>query len=565
MKKVHIIESSDKIYQSIVSKLRSSDKSYQFQQISSFTSDKLKTSDFDILLVSQTYQRQSAIEVLQEVVISNFGKPIFFLAQTDDEKIEKITLEIGADDYLSFHEVTAKLFHKSVKHCIEKKHSSQELSRLATHDQLTGLANRYLLHEHLEHAVKMAKRSQDQFSVFFIDLDRFKIINESLGYEVGDLLLIEIAKRLQSCVREADIMARLGNDEFAILLLNTCVSRDLALVAEKIQSSMESSLSIKSNELFITMSIGIATYPECGHTPEELLKNADVALYKAKEQGRNQYYFFTKGLNKVARFKLELEKNLRRAIINGEFEIHLQPQISSKTGCLIGAEALLRWHHPKYGYISPVLFIPLLDELGLIVGIESWVLKKVCTVAQNFALLHPSHSDIKYSVNISGTHFKTGDLKENVYTALQASSLNARNLEIELTEDIMIEHVEHNSNLLSELKALGVSIALDDFGKGYSSLSYLKNFPADILKIDKAFIDHINTNDRDSAIVEAMISLSHKLGIKVVAEGVEEKDQLSQLIRYGCDYIQGYYFSKPMNVENFESFIVNNKSQQLLN
>lgn len=556
MIKVHIIESFAPVYQEMLSKLQNADtQNYQFEQIDTVTAKSLENSNCDVLIVCQSYQKQDAFELLQEIILLNLGKPVFFVTQAEDKKIAQLTLDMGVEDCFSLEQLNSKLFDKAVQHSLDKQQSNLELSRLATHDQLTGLANRYLLSEHLQQAVKLSKRTEAEFAIFFLDIDQFKLINESLGHETGDLLLIEVSKRLKSCIRETDIIARQGNDEFAILLLNSGESRDMALVAEKIQNNMESVFKINGNELFITIGIGIANYPECGDNPETLLKNADIALYKAKESGRNQYYFFTSDLNKLARFKLELEKNLRRAIINGEFDIFLQPQISSATSRLVGAEALLRWKHPKYGYISPVVFIPLLEELGLIVGIESWVLKQVCQLAQQMSRACPYYADLKYSVNISGTHFKTGDLKENIYLALQASSLDAKKLEVELTEDIMIEHVEHNSNLLAELKELGISIALDDFGKGYSSLSYLKNFPADILKIDKAFIDHIVSSERDSAIVEAMISLSHKLGIKVVAEGVEEKTQLSQLEKYGCDYIQGFYFAKPMDAKSFESYI----------
>jgi len=559
MIKIDIIDSSIQACIDIEKSLLDSQYDYRLEQIRTITSNDLKVRDFEVLFICQSYSQQDPIELLQEVILLNLTKPIVFITDQEDEQVEKLVIDIGADDCIAKTEITTKLLSRTIHHVLERKKSSQAVSHLTTHDRLTGLANRYLLHEHLEHAIKMAKRSKGQFAILFIDLDKFKLVNDSLGHNVGDTLLIQTAERLKACVRETDIIARLGNDEFAILMLNINASRDAALVAEKIQNSIDTAFNIEGSELFVTTSIGIAIYPECGDKPETLLKNADVALYKAKDIGRNQYHFFTNDLNKLARFKLELEKNLRRALMNGEFDIHLQPQIMPISNKLIGAEALLRWFHPKYGFISPAVFIPLLDELGLLVGLESWVLKKVCGLAQYLSSISPEYLDLKFSVNISGTHFKTGDLKENIYMALQSSSLDAKNLEVELTEDIMIEHVERNSNLLAELKELGISIALDDFGKGYSSLTYLKNFPADILKIDKAFIDHIANDERDSAIVEAMISLSHKLGIKVVAEGVEEKNQLSELEKYGCDYIQGYYFAKPMSAKDFEEFIRKNK------
>jgi len=526
----------------------------QMQWLAEFSEESIKQSNCDLIVVTESELAESCLEQLTQLLDLKLEQPILFIARSFSSKICARAMQFGADDCLAKNQMTPDQFQRVAEHALIRHDNRTDSVRLTTHDQLTGLANRYLLYEHLEHAITIAKRNSSQFAILFIDLDRFKLINDSLGHDVGDILLIQVAERLSTCVRETDIVARFGNDEFAILLENAGSSRNIAVIAGKIQSAMEPAFEVRAHELFITASIGIATFPECGINPDTLLKSADSALYKAKEIGRNKFHFYTDDLNKQARLKLELEKNLRRALINSEFSIHLQPQLSTLNEQVAGAEALLRWKHPKYGYISPAVFIPLLDDLGLLTGVEGWVLNQVCLLAKR---LTDQYGRLRFSVNVSGTHFKVGKLKENIFLALQSSSLDASYLEIELTEDIMIDHVERNSDLLNDLKELGVSVALDDFGKGYSSLSYLKNFPANVLKIDKAFIDHLVNDTRDAAIVEAMIKLSHKLGIKVVAEGVEDKGQLAELSKFGCDYIQGFYFARPMPVDEFEKYIAN--------
>ena len=553
MTKILLVESHDQDFEELQTALHASQSvGYEIQRLTQFTPEQISDDDFDCLLLAHAPEKGLTVDTLDQILKLKLDIPTIFLTQQFDKQTDQQAIRLGADDCLPKKELTAAFLCHAIQHAIQRKQAEAKLAHIATHDRLTGLANRYLLYEHLEHAISLAKRSGSQFAVLFVDIDKFKLVNDSLGHEVGDMLLSQVAQKLLSCVRETDIVARLGNDEFAILLENSGNSRNIALIAEKIQKTMLPAFNIQEHELFITASIGIASFPECGITPSQLVKSAETALHKAKEIGRNHFHFFTNELNRQARLKLELEKNLRRALINGEFDIHLQPQVISKTDEIAGAEALLRWNHPKYGFISPAVFIPLLEDLGLLVGVESWVINQVCQLAKK---LTDKYGQLRFCVNISGAHFKTGNLKENIYLALQASSLEATNLEVELTEDIMIEHVEHNSHLLLELKEIGITVALDDFGKGYSSLSYLKNFPADVLKIDKAFIQHLAKDKRDSAIVESLVDLSHKLGIKVVAEGVEEKQQLNHLKKIGCDLIQGFYYAKPMPKSEFETFV----------
>jgi diguanylate cyclase len=528
------------------------DQQYEICWQPDFCQEYLENNPFQVILVIDDTQSNQPFTTIQDIVHLETSAPIIFLANSASNEVDDQVMQLGASDCLPLAELTPILLKRSIRHAIGRQNTEAQLSFVATHDQLTGLANRYLFHEHLAHAISVAKRRNSCFGLLFLDLDQFKRVNDSLGHDVGDMLIIEIANRLRQAVRLTDIVARMGGDEFTILLEDIKGKKELSLIASKIQSAIEPIIKIQNQELYATASIGIASFPECGLEAQTLMKSADIALNKAKELGRNKFHYFSSELNEQAKLKLELERNLRRALIKGEFEIYYQPQVNAADYKVSGFEALLRWNHPTIGLVSPADFLPLLEELGLMVGVEQWVIKNVCRTAKEIT---DSYGPLRFAINISGTHFKLGNLKQSLYMAIQESSLDASYLEIELTEDIMIEHVERNNHMLNELAEVGISIALDDFGKGYSSLSYLKNFPANILKIDKSFIDSIQTSERESSIVEAIIGLSHKLGIKVVAEGVEEANQAAILHDKHCDYIQGYHFAKPMSLTNLKEYL----------
>jgi len=535
---------------------------YQVNWRDMFREEVFANSHFDVILLFKDSSDQANLETIQSIVELELPTPIILISPTDDAHFDDKAMQAGATDSIPLDEISPNLLDRCIRHAIGRRNTEAKLSFLATHDQLTGLANRYLFYEHLSHSISISKRHHSTFGLLFMDLDKFKHINDSLGHDVGDMLLIEVANRIREAVRVTDIVARIGGDEFTVLLDNSKSKKELSFIAQKIQMAIEPMIKIRHHELYVTTSIGIAYFPECGLEPQTLMKSADIALYKAKDLGRNKFYFYTNDLNEQARLKLELERSLRRAMIKGEFEVYFQPQVRACDHTVCGAEALLRWNHPTLGLVSPADFIPILEELGLMVAVEQWVIKQVCHVAKTVT---DQYGKMRFAVNISGSHFKLGDLKQSIYLALQDSSLDASYLEIELTEDVMIEHVERNNHVLNELSDIGISIALDDFGKGYSSLSYLKNFPADILKIDKAFIDNLLSDGKDAAIVEAMIDLSHKLGIKVVAEGVEDVQQAKLLNDKNCDYIQGYYFAKPMSTESLHGFLKKNslKNQKI--
>lgn len=553
MLKVLLFEKSKKETTRLAEWLSTScDQQYEICWQSDFRREFLETNSFKLIIVIDESGSSKPIRTIQEVVHLELPIPIIFLSHDHSHELDDKVMQLGASDCLPISELTPLLLERSIRHAIGRQNTEAQLSFVATHDQLTGLANRYLFHEHLAHSISVAKRRNRQFGLLFLDLDQFKRINDSLGHDVGDMLIIEVANRIRQAVRLTDIVARMGGDEFTILLEDIKSKKELSLVASKIQKAIEPIIKIQNQELYATVSIGIASFPDCGLEAQTLMKSADIALHKAKEIGRNKFHYFSDELDQQARMKLELEKSLRRALIKGEFEVYYQPQVNAKDYTVSGFEALLRWNHPTIGLVSPADFIPLLEELGLMVGVEQWVIKQVCHAAKTIT---DQYGQLRFAINISGTHFKLGNLKQSIYMAIQESSLDAGCLEIELTEDIMIEHVERNNHVLNELAEVGVSIALDDFGKGYSSLSYLKNFPANILKIDKSFIDCIQSSERECSIVEAIIGLSHKLGIKVVAEGVEKLNQADILRAKLCDYIQGYHFAKPMPISQLHGYL----------
>ncbi len=429
----------------------------------------------------------------------------------------------------------------------------EELTQLAHYDSLTDLPNRVLLQDRLNQAMREADRLERLVAVMFLDLDRFKTINDTLGHDTGDALLKAVAERLQASLRPGDTISRLGGDEFTVILANVAHVDDVTRVAQKILDQFVPPFRIGGRDLFVTPSIGITLYPLDEKQPENLLKDADVAMYHAKELGGNRFQFYTPELNARAARQLELETGLRQAIERREFILHYQPLVDVKTGRIIGMEALLRWQHPKFGLIPPLEFIPLAEDTGLIVPIGEWVLKTAC--AQIKAWHDTGFPALQVAVNLSSKQLRDKNLINVVKQALKEAGIEARYLDLELTESVLMHDMDLAITILKELKAVGVSFSLDDFGTGYSSLSYLKHFPIDYLKIDRSFIQDITTDLFGAGIVRAIIVMAHTLNIKVVAEGVETHEQLVFLRQEGCDLTQGYYCSKPLTVETFTELL----------
>lgn len=438
----------------------------------------------------------------------------------------------------------------------ERKEAEGKIQYLAHFDSLTGLPNRALLQDRLKQALAAASRHKKQLSLLFLDLDHFKNINDSLGHDVGDLLLQAVAERLQGCVREGDTVSRLGGDEFVVVLLDIQKSDNAAYVAQKIVDELAAPFSLGEHVLYVTSSIGISLFPEDGRNSDMLIRNADSAMYSAKTGGRNDYRFFTQDMNEQALARLALEIDLRQALALGEFRLHYQPQISSETGKVIGMEALIRWQHPVRGMVSPASFIPLAEELGLIVSIGDWVLREACR--QNRAWQVQGLPPVPIAVNLSALQFLQQNLPDKIQAILEETGLEPRYLELELTESTFMQDAEQTITMLQTLKAMGLQLAIDDFGTGYSSLSYLKRFPIDKLKIDQSFVRHLASDPDDAAIARTIISMGHSLRLEVIAEGVETAEQLVFLETEGCDQIQGYYFSKPLAADEFSAFCCNN-------
>jgi diguanylate cyclase (GGDEF)-like protein/PAS domain S-box-containing protein len=435
----------------------------------------------------------------------------------------------------------------------QRKESEQRIQFLAHYDALTKLPNRALFGDRLLQALVTAKRSGKKVALLFLDLDRFKSINDSLGHLAGDLLLQSVADRLKSCVREMDTVCRQGGDEFMVLLTEIDKAEDAAHLAMKIITSMSEAHFVEDERLIVTFSIGISIYPDDAADSQLMIKNADAAMYHAKEKGRNNFQFFTSDMNAEASQRLELESDLGRAVQKGEFVLHYQPQTDNRSGKIVGMEALIRWQHPDKGLISPARFIPIAEYCGLINSIGEWVLKTACM--QNKKWQDEGLLKVPVAVNISVLQFHQKNFKETIVNALHESGLEPGYLELEITEGVTIKDIEITVHLLNELKQMGVLISIDDFGTGYSSLSYLKRFPIDKLKVDQSFVRDLSTDADDASIVQTIISMGHGLRLKVIAEGVETAEQLAFLKKRGCDEIQGFYFSKPLTVEDFREYV----------
>jgi diguanylate cyclase (GGDEF)-like protein len=418
----------------------------------------------------------------------------------------------------------------------------------AFHDSLTGLPNRAMFTELLKAEIQSSSRHDHLFAVLFLDLDRFKNINDSLGHTHGDLLLVAFAERLERTLRPVDTLARFGGDEFAILLSGMTDATDAVRVAQRIHDELSQPFVLDKNSAFATASIGIALSSSGYERPEDILRDADTAMYRAKENGKARYELFDHAMHARAVSRLQLESDLRQAVEKNEFCVHYQPIVSLRTGRLAGFEALVRWNHPRRGLISPVDFIPVAEETGLIVPIGQWVLNEACAQLRQWQINSPSHRSLSLSVNLSARQVAQPDLLERIKEALDRSKLSPHCLKLEITESVVMENAEAAALMFKQLRSLGVQLSIDDFGTGYSSLSYLHRFPLNYLKIDRSFVMRLTT-DNDNAIVRTISTLARNLGMEVIAEGIETEEQYQQLKMLGCEFGQGYLFSRPVNHE----------------
>jgi diguanylate cyclase (GGDEF)-like protein/PAS domain S-box-containing protein len=431
----------------------------------------------------------------------------------------------------------------------ERKAAQDRVKFLVHHDALTGLPNVLLAQDRLQQAISLADRDHGKLALMVVDLDRFKAINDTLGHSVGDEVLIAAAKRLGECLRDTDTLCRQGGDEFLILLPNLADPDASVVFLAKLMLGFLAPFQVDGKDLTMTISVGVSIYPDDGRDFDTLLKRADMAMYRAKDDGRNTYRFFNKDMNEDVQERLTIHFGLRRALEKRQFVLHYQPQVDIASGALVGAEALIRWQHPELGLVPPARFIPAAEESGLIVPIGEWVLLEACLEAARWQ--QAGLSGLVVAVNLSALQFKRGDIEQSVVLALQESGIDPSQLELELTESILIGDTEKVLETVMRLKQMGVKLSIDDFGTGYSSLSYLKRFKVDKLKIDQSFIRNLASDLDDEAIVRAVIQMAHSLGLRTIAEGVESKQVLDRLRLYHCDEIQGYFISRPVPAAQF--------------
>ncbi|HEX6414336.1 MAG TPA: EAL domain-containing protein [Burkholderiales bacterium] len=505
----------------------------------------LAASDTGLILLDLSLPDSIGLETFARVYAHSPAVPIIVLTGNDDQTVALSAVKGGAQDYLVKGRLDRELLLRAMHYSIERKRYQVQLEHQANYDALTGLPNRNLLHDRLRQAV-YGQRDKRSIAVVFMDLDHFKVVNDSLGHSTGDLLLKAMADRLRTALREGDTVGRVGGDEF-VLILNDQVNEEIMYRAmQRIIGRISEPVTIDGKELYVTCSAGISIYPQDGRDVDTLLKNADAAMYRAKEHGRSNFQFYTSEMNERVNERLALEAALRRALERNELALHYQPKVSMKTGAIVGAEALVRWMHPEWGLVRPARFIPLAEETGLIVTIGEWVLREACR--QTRAWIHAGLEPGNVSVNLSVRQFRQEGLVRTVSRILEETGLDPSKLEMELTESMVMHNVEAAIAVLQGLKQLGVGLSLDDFGTGYSSLSYLKDLPIDTLKIDRSFVRDIGAGEEadDGVLAQAIISLGHALHLKVIAEGVETDAQMRFLRRNACDEVQGFFYGEPV-------------------
>ncbi len=483
--------------------------------------------------------------------------PLIIVSAWEDEAVSLRSVKAGAQDYLVKGHIDGANLHRVIRYAIERKRTELELVRLAHFDQLTGLPNRTLLRERVNHALARAMRSGSGVATLILDMDRFKEINDMLGHEVGDKLLIKAAKRIRANVRDQDTVARLGGDEFAVVLEGVSEAKEVLPVIERIVDSLREVTTVDGHEVNTSTSIGIAMYPENGSNLSELLRAADLAMYQAKSSGRACYQFFADAMQEEAQSRRALEWALRHAVESNEFQLVYQPQICLRTGGVIGVEALIRWMHPTRGLLTPFHFIGALEEFGLINEVGEWVLETACEQMRRWHALELQ--PMRISVNVSAQQFEDPLLIDKVRSALARADLSPEFLELELTESCLMSDPAQAGALLGEIRDVGVRIAIDDFGTGYSSLTYLNEFPLNVLKIDKSFVQSVESNDRGGPISNMIIGLGQNLGLEVIAEGVETPGQLAYMQEHGCDIAQGYLYARPESPEDLTPWLMANQ------
>lgn len=507
----------------------------------------------DIYLLDYNLDEVSGIELIKESADEGFVDiPIILLTGVKSHDLDVTAMDAGATDYLVKESLTAEVLERSIRYSIRQKKAESRVQFLAYHDPLTGLANRTLLHEHLERIVPVAQRHGEFSAIIFIDLDEFKTINDTKGHSSGDRLLVIVAERIRAVTRREDIVARLGGDEFVILLTTLGTVAEIVAekayhIAEKVKEVVNQVFIIDGEEQRVGTSIGVTIIDQHCTDADQIIKHADIAMYRAKNEGKNTIRFFSADMEDAVQGDLLVTNELRHAIDNNELELYFQPIFDNKDKSVVALEALIRWHHPDRGLVPPGLFISVAEKSDLIISIGSWVIQTACSYLNRWP-------QVDYiSVNISAPHFEKPAFAIEIAEALSRYEIEHRRLVLELTETRLLENIEQATKTMTQLRSLGVRLSLDDFGTGFSSLSTLKNLPFNFIKIDRSFVSDIGSSDRADALVVAIIAMSKALKLRVVGEGIEEERQELFLSAHGCDAVQGFYYSKPLPASEIES------------
>lgn len=544
--RVLVVEHDEQLANQLLGLLRDPDRSrYKLVRTDRLVSavEKLDQRPYDAVLLSLELPDCPGVEAVRRLVAARPGIPIIAHSLTEDEGLALFSVQAGAQDYLSGADLRPVSLRRSISHAIERKRSEERLTHIAHHDQLTGLANRVLLSERLSQSLSRARRRNHLVAVFFLDLDRFKAINDTLGHDAGDELLSQVAKRLRGSVRETDTVARMGGDEFAVVLEELDRAEEATLLAQRVLNSFATPFKLNCGEVGTSTSIGIALFPHNGKGVEELLKCADSAMYRAKSTGRDNYQFFSEELHAQAVRQVQLESELRIAIDEEEFVVHFQPQLHLQTSRIMGVEALVRWRRPGGVLMPPSEFVSVLEDTGMVPAVGEWVLRKTCSQVRAWNSSSPLH--LRAAINISARQFEDAYFVEAVRRAMYDYAMQGGDIELEITESVLMRDTERTLHTFEELRALGVRIAIDDFGTGYSSLAYLKRFPIDSLKIDRSFIEDLNSSAGGAELAAAVIGLGKNLALDVIAEGVETQEQLDFLKRHNCSAAQGFFIARP--------------------
>ena len=512
----------------------------------------IRTRDFDAV-VSDIASDTRGWQALRELTAADDGIPLVVMIRDADDAAVKEMADRRTQDYFIKGASDGSLILKTIQYAIERKQADRRLAYVSHYDKLTGLANRELFRDRLEQAMLRADRSNKMVALLFLDLDRFKSINDSMGHLVGDELLIKVANRLKTCVRRVDTIARLGGDEFTVIIEDAENEGDASRVCDKMLAALTEPIYVGDREIYVTTSIGVTFYPRDAADVTGLLRNADTAMYRAKEDGRNKFETFTTDMNTALEERVQLEAALRHAVEEDELFLCYQPKLSLQTGQVIGVEALLRWTHREFGNINPQKFIPVAEDTGLIVPIGEWVLERVCRDLRRWHAL--GYDELSVAINLSARQFRQGNFSPSVERIIDDTAVDPNQVVFEITESVLMEDSEVSRIQLDALKAMGVMVYLDDFGTGYSSLSYLKRFRIDGLKINQGFIRNVPGDVDEEEITRAVIALGRALHLGVIAEGVENQAQLDFLLREGCDAVQGFLFSKPLLFDDLTDWL----------